>query len=166
MTFKMILRRILVGSMLALLLSASSLGAACDLSCAFASMNSDCHSERAGTNSSAAGGMTMPGMEMAGMTMQEMGGGQDQQTISAISETMPHQTFIGEMGPCERQSCDNSSTVSAKVNGLGDTHFHLILAVTESLRADDAQALFRGARDDFASFRPHNRNSFQLSLRV
>ncbi len=162
----MLLRRILVGSILALLLSASSLGAACDLSCAFASMNSDCHSEFAEANSSAASSMAMAGMEMAGMTTQEMGGSQDQQAISAISETMPHQTFIGEMGPCERQSCDNSSAVSARVNGLGYTHFHLILAVTETLRADDAQALFRGARDDFASFRPHNRNSFQLNLRI
>jgi hypothetical protein len=159
----MILRRILVGLILALLLSASSLGAACDLSCAFDSMNSDCHSERAEPNSSAAGSMTMAGMQMPGMTMQEMGGGQDQQ---AISETMPHQTFIGEMGPCERQACDNSSAISAKRNGLGDSHFHLILAVTETLRADEAQALFRGARHDIASFRPHNRDSFQLNLRV
>jgi hypothetical protein len=163
MKFKMILKRILAGSILALLLSASSLGAACDLSCAFASMNSDCHSEHAQTNSSAAGNMTMAGMEMAGMAMQDMGGGQDQQ---AISETMPHHTSIGEMGPCERHACDNPSAVSAKMNGLGDTHFHLILAVTETLRADDAQALFRGARDDLASFPPHNRNSFQLNLRV
>ena len=43
----MMIRRIFAGSIVALLLSVSSLAAACDLSCAFASMNSDCHSQQA-----------------------------------------------------------------------------------------------------------------------
>ncbi len=166
MKFGMNLRRIFAGLILALLLSASSLGAACDVSCAFASMNSDCHSEHAGNEASASSSMDMSGMAMPGMTMPEIGGGRDQQTISAISGTMAHHITIGEMGSCEKQACDSSSANTARTNSSSDRHFHLNAAATETYRANDAQSVFRGARDDLASFRPPDKNSLHLNLRV
>jgi len=166
MKIGMIPRRIFAGSILALLLSASSLGAACDVSCAFASMSSDCHSEHAETNPSTAGGMKMGGMEMAGMTMPAMDGSQDQQAIPAISETMAHHTSIGEMGPCEKQACDSASAVSAKTNGSIHSNFHTIPAAIEFPHKGLAPPNFHTAREDVASCRPRYRNSLQLILRV
>jgi hypothetical protein len=110
--------------------------------------------------------MKMDGMDMAGMIMPDVGGGQDQLAISAISETMAHHTSIGEMGPCEKQACESSSAVSSKTNGSGDSNFHLIPAITEAHIAIDAQSVFHGARDDIDSIHPRNRNSLQLNLRV
>ena len=81
----MMIRRIFAGSIVALLLSVSSLAAACDLSCAFASMNSDCHSQQTESQDSASGGMNMDGMAMAGMTMPEMASSEGQQAVPAIS---------------------------------------------------------------------------------
>ncbi len=163
----MILRRILAGSILALLLSASSLGAACDLSCAFASMNSDCHSARADSEASESGSMNMAGMAMAaGMIMPEMGGSQDQQAIPVISEAKPQHTSIGAMGPCEKQACDGSSTISARMNGSSDSRFHLIPAVSETPRAVGAQTLFRDARDDVANDHLKDESPLHLSLRI
>ncbi|HEY2647123.1 MAG TPA: hypothetical protein VGI34_09115 [Candidatus Acidoferrales bacterium] len=162
----MILRRIFACSVLALLLSATSLGAACDVSCAFASMSADCHSQQSATELDASGAIKMDGMEMAGMEMPDMDGDLGHQAVSTISETMRHHASIGEMGPCEKHACDSSSAVSAKTNGSSDTHFHIALAVTGTSQADYAQTLFRGARDDIASNRPHRRNSFLQNLRV
>jgi hypothetical protein len=163
----MILRRIFSGLILALLLSASSLGAACDLSCAFASMNSDCHSARADGESSKSGGMNMAGMDMAaGMTMPQMGGSQDQQGIPAISETSPLHASIGEMGPCEKQACDGSSAIFARMNGSSDSQFHLIPAVARTPRVVHARTLFRGARDNVANDPLREETPLRLSLRI
>ena len=81
----MMIRRIFTGSIVVLLLSASSFAAACDVSCAFAAMNSDCHSEQTKSQDMAPGGMKMDGMAMAGMTMPGMANGENQQAIPAIS---------------------------------------------------------------------------------
>jgi len=83
----MMIKRVFVGSIVALLLSVSSLAAACDVSCAFASMNSDCHSDRAESQDSTPGGMKMDGMAMDGMTMPEMASGKGQQTNFAAPRT-------------------------------------------------------------------------------
>ncbi len=166
MKFRMLLRRIFAGSILTLLLSASSLGAACDVSCAFASMNSDCHSQRAGDEASASGGMNMPGMAMPGMDLPEMGGGQDQQAIPAISETRVPHPAIGEMGPCETQTCDSGSVGPAKSNGSGTLGFHSIAAAIGIPRIASALPHFQDSQGDTASFLPRNRSSLQLNLRV
>lgn len=162
----MMIRRIFAGSIVALLLSVTSLAAACDVSCAFASMSSDCHAKQTGSQDSAPGGMTMDGMAMAGMTMPEMATGEVQQGVSAISRSKASHPSIGEMGPCERQACDSGSAVFAKTTRSGDSHFHSILGVAETPCADGPLTLFRDARDDIAM--PHVRDGspLHLSLRI
>jgi hypothetical protein len=162
----MMIRRIFAGSIVALLLSVTPLAAACDVSCVFASMSSDCHAKQTGSQDSAPGGMTMDGMAMAEMTMPEMGTGEDQQGVSAISQSKASHPSIGEMGPCERQACDNGSAIFAKTTRSGDSQFHSILAVAETPRADGPLTLFRDARDDIAT--PHVRDGspLHLSLRI
>jgi hypothetical protein len=162
----MMVRRIFAGSIVALLLSVCTLDAACDVSCAFASMNSDCHARQAETQDSASGAMKMDGTAMAGMTMPEMPNGKDQQSVSAVPGSKDGHPSIGEMGPCERQSCDNNSAVSAKTSRSVDSHFHSVLAVAETPHAIGAPPHFHDARNDVASSRPHNRSSLQLSLRI
>jgi hypothetical protein len=162
----MILKRIFACSILTLLLSASSLGAACDVSCAFASMSSDCHSEQDSNQATASGGMNMAGMAMVGMTMPEMGGGQDQQSNFSISGTMARHISIGEMGPCEKQACDSSSAVSANTYRSAHANFHSIPAAIEPPHATTAPPHFQDTRGDTASYLSGNRNSFQLNLRV
>src|SRR6266851_5362222 len=87
----MMIKRIFVGSIVALLLSVSSLAAACDVSCAFASRNSDCHLDQSESQDSTPGGMKMDGMAMDGMTMPEMASGEGQQTnIAATRANIAH----------------------------------------------------------------------------
>src|SRR5579864_3745334 len=108
------IRRIFAGSIVALLLSVSPLAAACDISCAFPSISADCHSQRTESQASASGGMKMDGMAMAEMPMPEMANGQGQQPEPAATGPNASHALIGEMGPCERQSCDNGFSVSAR----------------------------------------------------
>jgi hypothetical protein len=160
------IRRIFAGSIAALLLSVTSLAAACDVSCAFASMSSDCHAQQTESQDSAPGGMTMDGMSMAGMTMPGMAKAEDQQTAPAISRSEASHASIGEMGPCERQDCDNGSAIFAKTARSGDSQFHSLLAATEIPRADGLLTLFHGARTDIAHYRPSDGSPLPLSLRI
>jgi hypothetical protein len=160
------IRRIFAGSIVALLLSVASLTAACDLSCAFASMNSDCHSAQTEPQDSAVGGMKMDGMEMAGMTMPETAGGEGQQAVTAAARANIAHPSIGEMGPCEKQNCDNGSAVSAKTTRSVDSHSYSLLAVAGTPRADEALTILHDARDDVASFPILDASPLQLSLRI
>jgi hypothetical protein len=157
----MMIKRIFAGSIVTVLLSVSPLAAACDLSCAFASMNSDCHSEQTERQGSASGDMKMDGMTMPGMAHSE-----DPRADSAISQANAAHPSIGEMGPCEKQACDNNSAISAKTNRSFDSHFDSIQALTESLRDGDALTLFHGARDDIARYRPGDAGPLHLTLRI
>jgi hypothetical protein len=164
--FGMMIRRTFAGSIVALLLAVSPLAAACDLSCALPSMNSDCHSRQIKSQDSTSGDMKMDGMAMDGMTMQEMSSGEAPQVASAISEPNARHSSTGEMGPCERQACDSDSAVSAKASGSADSHFHFVLAINETPRVDSAPPNFRDARDDVARHRQRDRIPLSISLRI
>ena len=99
---------------------------------------------------------------MAGMTMPEMANGEDQQAVSAISRLKASHPSIGEMGPCEKQACDNGSAVFAKTTRSGDSHFHSILAIAETPRADGALTLLRDARDDIATYQVRDGSPLHL----
>ncbi len=160
------MRHIVAGLIVALLLSASSLSAACDLSCAFASLNSDCHSRQMKTTPSASNEMKMGGMDMAGMAMPEIAGDSGRQTVSADSPARGAHPSIGEMGPCEKQSCDGSSAVLSVTVRNFDSHFHFTFAVTEIPLAHAALELFHGARDGIEVLRVHDTSPQSLSLRI
>jgi hypothetical protein len=162
----MMIRRIFAGSIVALMFSVCSLAAACDISCAFASMNSDCHSDQTGPQGSPSAGMTMDGMAMPGMTMPEMANSEDQPTVSAISQGMANHPSIGEMGPCEKQACDNGSTVSTTATRSGNSYFHSILAVTEIPPGNGALKLLRDPRDDIATNQFRDSSPLHISLRI
>jgi hypothetical protein len=162
----MMIRRIFTGSIVALLLAVSSLAAACDVSCAFASMNSDCHSVQTESQNSAHGGMKMDGMTMPGMTMPETGNGEGQQAISAAAPVNASHPSIGALGPCEKQACNDNSGVSAKTSSSIDSHFHSILVATETLLAAGALTSFHDARDDISTYQFRDRSPLPLSLRI
>jgi hypothetical protein len=160
------IKRIFAGSIVALLLSVTSLAAACDVSCAFASMNSDCHSQQMESQGSAPGGTTMDGMAMDGMKMPEMAGGEDQQSVSPERGPKAGHPLIGEMGPCEKQACSDGSAVSAKTPRFVDSHVHSILVICEISHADIARPFFHDTRDDAAPFRALDGSPLHLSLRI
>jgi hypothetical protein len=162
----MMIKRIFAGSIVALLLSMTSLAAACDVSCAFASMSSDCHSQQTESQDSPPDGMTMDGMARDGMTMPEMAGGEDQQSVAAVQGSTASHPVIGEMGPCEKQACYDGFAVSAKTARFVDSQLHSITAISESPRADIAPPFFHDARDDIAHYRPSDGSPLLLSLRI
>jgi hypothetical protein len=162
----MMIKRIFAVSIAAILLSVSSLAAACDLSCSFASMKSDCHSQKTESRDSMSGAKIMDGMAMAGMTMPEMAKGESQHAVSALSQANAAHPSIGEMGPCEHQSCGNSYAGSAKTSRSADSHFSSILTTTEALRTNIAPPLIHEARDDVGTNPARDGSLFHLSLRV
>jgi hypothetical protein len=161
----MMIRRIFAGSIVALLLSVFSIGAACDLSCAFSSMNLDCHSRQAIQGSSSSG-MNMSGMNMAGMDMQETADGGEQPSVSAIAEGKGSHPSIGEMGLCERKACNNGTAVSAKTNRLVSSNFHSVPAFLGTPRTDGSSPHFRNARDDVDSSLLRGASPLHQTLRI
>jgi hypothetical protein len=129
-------------------------------------MNADCHSEQPEPQDSSSVGMKMDGMAMAGMTMPERGSSASKQAVSAISRTNASHPSIGEMGPCEKQSCDSDTPVSARMTLSIDSQFHSILADSEPPRANCAPTLFHDARDDIAHYLPSGKSPLHLSLRI
>jgi hypothetical protein len=110
--------------------------------------------------------MKMDGMAMAGMIMPEMANGQDQQPELAATGPNAGHASIGEMGPCERQSCDNGFSVSARASRSGDSQFRFLVATDRTPGANGASKLFHDARDDVARDHSHDASPLPLSLRI
>ena len=160
------IRCIFAGSIVALLLSVTPLAAACELSCAFARADSDCHSQAAPNQSAASNGAKMDGMAMPGMTMRDMAVGQDPQTDSAGVHADRNHPSIGEMGACEKQPCNNGPAISARTSRSVDPHAPLVAAVAVSPAIDLAAFPFHDARDDVAHVHPRDAGPLLLSLRI
>ena len=159
----MMIRRIFAGSIVALLLSVSSLAAACDLSCAFARANSDCHSREMKAQRSAPADMTM-----AGMTMPKMSGdySMNQQMVSAPPRTMPLHAAVVDMGTCERQSCDQAPVLGVKANHPTAAKSDAVFAHNGFPRIAGPQTAFHDARDGLARLGPIVHAPLIVSLRI
>jgi hypothetical protein len=164
--FIMNMRRLFAGSIVALLLSVSPLAAACDISCAFASINSDCHLQKTESQDSASAAMKMDGMAMDGMTMPETAQSESQQASSTISRAIANHPSIGEMGPCEKKSCDSDSADSAKANRSYAPRRDFVPAIIEIHLADSAPSIFHDARDDIATHHVRDGSPLHTSLRI
>jgi hypothetical protein len=162
------IRRLFAGSIVAILLWASSLAAACDLSCAFASMSSDCHSEQTSHQDSTPGGMKMDGTAMTGMTMPEMSNDDsiNQQMVSAPSRTMPVHAAVVDMGACERQTCDQAPVLAAKANHPAAATCDAVRALTGFPCKGNLQTASHDARDDFARLAQVVYGPLRVTLRV
>jgi hypothetical protein len=163
-------KRTIAGSIAALLLAVTSMAAACDLSCAFAMASSDCHASES-TTASAGSSDAMARMDMGGMDMSgtAMPGASESATPPSTSEMSPAKAAhpsIGDMGPCERQSCDKGSFVFVKAGRSAARGVQTAPPVLRvSLPAAGLQT-FRGARDDAAPLSPFRTISLSLVLRV
>jgi len=108
----------------------------------------------------------MDGMDMDGISMPGMAHGPEQKAASAISGVMPNHPSIGEMGPCEKQSCDDDSAVSANASRSFTSQHELILTTGEIPCAHSAPPLLRDARDDIATHEILDGSPLHLSLRI
>jgi hypothetical protein len=162
----MMIRRTVAASIVAMLLSVPALAAACDVSCAFASMNSDCHSRQTETLLSTSAGVDMDDMAMAGMAMPEMAGSANQQGISVLSPARAAHASIGEMGPCERKACDDDPAVSARSARSDSSHYYTFFATTEAPLADRELASFHGTRHIITMHQVCNGSLLQPNLRI
>jgi hypothetical protein len=163
---RMKIKRILAGSIVALLMSVSALAAACDLSCAFASMSSDCHSGQSQTLNSESRGMKMDGMAMAGMAMPQMASSAEQQSVSATDHTSNSHPSIGDMGPCERQSCNGETAIAARASHSVPSSFQLAAVVAVARCVDLSPPDFHDARQHLAADFSRSASPFPLSLRI
>jgi hypothetical protein len=162
----MMIRRTLASSIVGLLLAVSPLAAACELSCAFSSMKSDCHSAQSDSQVLSSAGMKTDGMSMAGMDMPEAPGEMGQPADSAISRAHAAHPSMGDMGPCEKQACDGGSAVTAKSSRFGDSHFQIVFVATRTPRADVTPILFRIARDEITPQFSAAGSPLHLNLRI
>jgi hypothetical protein len=164
----MMTRRIFAGSIAVILLSVSSLAAACDLSCGFVSMKSDCHAQQTEPQESSSGDMNMNGMSMAGMTMPTMSGGDsmNQQMVSAPSRTLPFHAAVVDMGTCERQSCDQSPVLAVKANHPAAAKSDVACAIIGFPRRVSLQVAFHDARDGLTRLDQIVHAPLRVTLRV
>lgn len=161
----MTIRRIFASSIAAVLLLVTPLAVACDLSCAFSFMESDCHATQTRSGVTASAGMSMDGMEMSGMDMPETPSQMAQSPDSVVSPGHAAHPSIGDMGPCEKQACD-SSAVATKSSRSGDSHFQVLLVATRTHGAEVAPVLFRSARDEVTTRFSYSGPSLRLNLRI
>ena len=156
-------RRIFAGSLAALLLCASSLAAACDLSCGFALFRSDCHSPQMAAEESRPAEMTM-----AGMTMPEgaEAGSADQPTVSPSPRATTAHAVLADMGACERQTCEQAQASASKINHSTAAQFETISTVAGSSHRDSLRAAFHEARDCIAPLSPAGQFLLDVSLRI
>jgi hypothetical protein len=164
------MKRTIAGSIAALLLAVTSMAAACDLSCAFAMASSDCHASESTTASAgsadAMAGMDMGGMDMSGMAMPGVSDSATPPSTSDMSPAKGAHPSIGDMGPCERQSCDKGSFVFVKA---GRSAARSVQAAPPALRVSlpaIGLQIFHGARDDAAPFSSLRATSLSVVLRV
>jgi hypothetical protein len=162
---EMMIRRIFASSIVALLLLITPLAVACDLSCAFSFMKADCHAAQTDSLASASARMNMDGMDMAAMDMPEVPGELSPSSDSAVSLGHAAHPSIGDMGQCEKQTCD-SSAVTAESWRSDDSHFRVLLIATGTHRAEAAPVLFRSARDETTNGLRDDGNFLRINLRI
>jgi hypothetical protein len=159
------MKRIFAFSLTALMLSVSSLTAACDLSCGFASSWADCHTTWTEALDSAPDAASMDGMAMPGMVMVEAVS-TDQEAVSYTTQGIPDHVGLVDMSMCERQSCDQAQASAAQANRLTASHFDSIFTMAGYLRVVNYPTNFRNARDDVAAYRAWIHDSLGVSLRI
>jgi hypothetical protein len=159
----MMIRRIFSGSIVVLLLSLSSFAAACDVSCAFASMKSDCHAKQTEAQNSPSGQMKMDGMPMPEMSGDDS---MNQQMASGPPRTMPMHPAVADMGTCERQSCDQAPALTVKASHPAAAKFDAVCALTGFPRMGSLQAAFHDARGELARPGPDVHVPLSVSLRI
>ena len=162
------LRRILTGSLAALLFCVTSWAAACDLSCGFASFHPDCHLSQPEARNSMPADLKMGGA-MEDMSMPNLGdgGAKSQQSLSVASLGMVGHAAIDAMGLCERQSCDLAAIAAARWTHPLASGSNLPLKFAGATQpVSGLQALFRASRNKDAAFGIHERSPLSISLRV
>jgi hypothetical protein len=166
--WRKMVRQILSSSMVVLMLCASALGAACDLSCGFAPDRSDCHTQQAQTQDSAPTTMKMGNIDMPGMAMPGMASSSstDREMVSNRSQGMPAHAALVEMNTCARQSCDQAQTSAGQANRFAATHCDVISGIVGFSYSNTLQATFRDARDDVAPRNPEIQRPLSISLRI
>lgn len=160
----MIQKRAVAGSIVALLVAVTSMAASCDLSCAFGFADSDCHASALPAPDSGTSAMNMSGMDMAGMAMPGTTDGSN--PSPGVSREMAAHPAIGDMGPCERQSCERSSFVATKTVRAGGARVALVLPVAHDASACAVSQILHGARDDVAHSAMPQAVSLTLVLRI
>jgi hypothetical protein len=160
----LMIRRIFAAAIVTLLFSVSPLAAACDLSCAFPSIQSDCH--QSWIQKSPSDEMKMDGMAMPRMTMPNMANDESQPSVSALPEAILGHPSIGAMGPCEKQTCDNTSAISSRTSRSIDSQLHSFAAFFKTSHTSNPPSSFHGARDELATQRVPDASPLHLSLRI
>jgi hypothetical protein len=157
------LKRILVGTLAALLLCVSSLLPACDLSCGFLLFRSDCHSSQIAAAESDASEMAMAGMTMPESASDSLA---HQSVVPPVPQKMPAHAALAEMGACARQSCDQAPGLVTILIHSAATQFEKISGVTGFSGMERPKIVFHDARDDISPPDRAVHLSLDVSLRI
>lgn len=161
------MKRIVAGLIVALLLAVTSVAAACDLSCAFGVADSDCHASAESSQFAMdPAAMSMSGMDMAGMAMPEIATDLGQPPSSNISRAKAAHPTVGDMGPCERQSCEKNTFVATKAGRSSVAQVSAVQAVSDGHAFDGIPQLLHGACDKPARIELPSANRLPRVLRV
>jgi len=160
------MNHIVASLMMALVLSASALGLACDLSCGFAPDKSDCHTSQAQGQESAPATVKMG--DMPGMAMPQIGGStlSKDEMVSSAAQGMPVHPSLVDMNTCERHPCDQGQLAAAQANRSTTTHCDVNIAIAGFSYPSAFQASFHNARDDLAPRNPTLQSPPAISLRI
>jgi hypothetical protein len=160
------MKRILASSIVALLLSLTALGAACELSCGFASDRSGCHTQHAQASDSAPTTMKIDNMDMSGMAMPDVADSTDQEMFSSPLQAPPAHADLIDMNVCERQPCDQAQATAGRANPVAATHCGGSWAAAGSSYSNLLASNVHDARDDVAPRGLKIHSPLTISLRI
>ena len=161
-------KRMLAGSIVILILAVSSMAAACDLRCGFAEAQADCHSMRMKAGDSSVAEIETRDAEMAGMAMSPEPSASlaDRAAVSSALVMEMHHARIGEMGRCERHSCDEFAACILKSVRHDGSKSRITLAVVPSPVTAHLQTIAHEAGNRITLFNPGDRVPLLVALRV
>lgn len=144
-------KRMLAGSIVILMLAVSSMAAACDLRCGFAEAQADCHSMRMKAGDSSVADMETSDTGMA-MSPEPSASLADRATISSALIMEMHHARIGEMGRCERHSCDEFAAYILKSVRHDGSQSRIAMAVVPSPVIAHLQTILHEAGNRITAF--------------
>jgi hypothetical protein len=158
----MAIRRIFAGTLAALLLCVPAIATACDLSCGFSQLASDCHSAQITGHDSASPDVAMGGMSMPNMDDDRS---PDRQEVSSAQQAMPIHGVLVDMGECTRHSCDQAQWIVSNTNQCAP-RFRVISRTPEFPSMESLRIAFHDARDDIATLSSPADGALHTNLRI
>jgi hypothetical protein len=156
-------KRIYAGSLVALLLCASSFAISCEISCNLLLSGPACHASAASAGESTPANMAMDGMDMPGM--HEALPDSNDGVVGQSNPQNRHATLV-DVGMCQRPCGDRLQAASSGSEHCTGGQFQPERAIATNRLANNCMGIFHDARDHLHPRPEFSQFSLSVTLRI